>query len=747
MKNKSEKNRNAYNAAIVFAALALVISIMTGYARIQDRTIEEQVKNMIRQSTIDVSEMIDYSKGYAANSIQVTSAAVSAGMTEKELKDPAEILSQFIESTPFSSIEYIRWDGINMTDAGDPFDASGREYYIQGIQGKTGIWINFQPKYSKEPLLNFYTPLYYEGSIAGVLTGTMGGNTNIAPMFISELYDQKVSGLLIDEYNQIIASNEKFNPGVVLNEDTAQVSDKNMKKFFDAIDRADGSVFTLKGKYGSTICSVSEVRSTGWKVIQIIEARNFGNIMKKTNTATYIAIGSVLAISIIISVIILMQTRKRSKAKINKANSERDEQISVLLSIADIYYSMHLINLDDDTAMEYSSKNEVKTTYLNNNLASASKIMREVMHATMSDEYLEAGLEFTDVSTLKERMKGKKFISKELLGKNVGWIILSFITIEKDENDIPVKIICTTQIIDEEKKKEENLLVKSNTDELTGCLNRRAFEDDIAYYPDYPPEEDFVFVSIDINELKIVNDNLGHAAGDELIKGAAECMQRCLGNYGRLYRTGGDEFSAIIFTDHDRLEDIKKDLEHETDKWYGKLVDHVSISCGYAERREFPDMSVKELSKIADKRMYEAKAEHYKKKGVDRRGQSAAHSALCALYTKILKINLTDDTYQIVNMDFSEQTESQGFSDKISIWLSEFGKSGQVHRDDLDEYLRKTDIEYLKDYFLKDKTSISIYYRRNIKGVNKQVVMDMIPANDYSHENQTLFLYVKSIDK
>lgn len=441
-----------------------------------------------------------------------------------------------------------------------------------------------------------------------------------------------------------------------------------------------------------------------------------------------------------------MQTRKRSKAKINKANSERDEQISVLLSIADIYYSMHLINLDDDTAIEYSAKNEVKDTYNKHDPSCASKIMAEVMHATMTDEYLEKGLEFTDLSTLKERMKGRKFLSRELEGKNVGWIRLAFITIEKDENDIPVKVICTTQIIDEEKKKEETLLVKSNTDELTGCLNRRAFEDDIAFYPDYPPEDDFVFVSIDINELKIVNDTLGHDAGDELICGASACMQQCLGNYGRLYRTGGDEFCAIIFADHDRLEDIKKDLEYETDKWSGKLVDHLSISCGYVEKSEYPDMSLKELSKTADKRMYEAKAKHYKRKGVDRRGQSAAHSALCALYTKILKINLTEDTYQIVNMDFSEQTENHGFSDKISVWLSEFGKSGHVHQDDLDEYLRKTDIEYLKKYFLGDKASMSIYYRRNIKGEYKQVVMDMIPANDYSHENQTIFLYVKSID-
>ena len=54
--------------------------------------------------------------------------------------------------------------------------------------------------------------------------------------------------------------------------------------------------------------------------------------------------------------------------------------------------------------------------------------------------------------------------------------------------------------------------------------------------------------------------------------------------------------------------------------------------------------------------------------------------------------------------------------------------------------------EYLRKYFNEGKTSISIQYRRKYSDGFKQVVMDMIPADDYSDDNQTLFLYVKNID-
>ena len=97
-------------------------------------------------------------------------------------------------------------------------------------------------------------------------------------------------------------------------------------------------------------------------------------------------------------------------------------------------------------------------------------------------------------------------------------------------------------------------------------------------------------------------------------------------------------------------------------------------------------------------------------------------------------------------MDTSEQTTEKGFTDTISGWLSGFGKSGQVHEDDLEEYLAKTDLVYLRRYFNEGKTSISIQYRRKYSDGFKQVAMDMIPADDYSAENQTLFLYVKNIE-
>ena len=99
---------------------------------------------------------------------------------------------------------------------------------------------------------------------------------------------------------------------------------------------------------------------------------------------------------------------------------------------------------------------------------------------------------------------------------------------------------------------------KAKIDELTGCLNRRAYKDDLS---GISLASEFVYAALDVNGLKGVNDTLGHNAGDELIHGAAECMKQCFGSYGKVYRIGGDEFVSIIFVDESELKKIREDFD------------------------------------------------------------------------------------------------------------------------------------------------------------------------------------------
>jgi len=307
-------------------------------------------------------------------------------------------------------------------------------------------------------------------------------------------------------------------------------------------------------------------------------------------------------------------------------------------------------------------------------------------------------------------------------------------------------------IINEEKRNVAKWIQKSNTDELTGLLNRYAYENETVNIENRKNKDNFIYVSMDVNGLKVTNDTLGHEAGDELLLGASECLKRCFGAYGKLYRIGGDEFVALIFASESQLEIIKKELEEITASWRGELVKKISISCGYVTFKEAgrDNLSLHQMAVLADKRMYDEKTKYYQKIGVDRRGQKDAHVALCALYTKIFKINITDDTYQIINEVKDEAKEIDDKKDNmnrdtLSKLFNDFADSGKVYPEDVEKFREKTNLNYLRDYFVNKKESLCFLYRRKYGEEFKQVMMEIIPANDYSDDEQKLFLYVKKI--
>lgn len=170
----------------------------------------------------------------------------------------------------------------------------------------------------------------------------------------------------------------------------------------------------------------------------------------------------------------------------------------------------------------------------------------------------------------------------------------------------------TMNIVNMQKRKEEKLENEANNDGLTGLYNRRAYDKEVARYNNMGLKDDLVVVAIDINGLKKANDTLGHEAGDELILGAAKCLQSVFETYGHVYRTGGDEFIAIISVGKNTLEKIKSDLQKKCDNWQGKLVERLTLSAGYASVRDYKCQDIVKLVKTADENMYKAKQEFYK---------------------------------------------------------------------------------------------------------------------------------------
>lgn len=95
-----------------------------------------------------------------------------------------------------------------------------------------------------------------------------------------------------------------------------------------------------------------------------------------------------------------------------------------------------------------------------------------------------------------------------------------------------------------------------------GCLNRKAFEE----------RDSNCIALVDVDSLKWVNDNLGHVAGDRLLRYVVCDLQNKFGE-GNVYRLGGDEFAVRA----DTIAELELNLWNDADTMYSYGVGEIII--------------------------------------------------------------------------------------------------------------------------------------------------------------------------
>lgn len=170
-----------------------------------------------------------------------------------------------------------------------------------------------------------------------------------------------------------------------------------------------------------------------------------------------------------------------------------------------------------------------------------------------------------------------------------------------------------TQALQQANEKLEHLARK---DSLTGIANRREFDEELKREirraaRDHTP---LTLIICDIDYFKNYNDHYGHLAGDSCLTKIANTLYHHFNRAGDLVaRYGGEEFAVILpNTDSDEAQHMADRLREAVWDLYlphksSKVTDRVTISCGLATIPQGKKLSDKNLIKLADDAMYQAK--------------------------------------------------------------------------------------------------------------------------------------------
>lgn len=161
-------------------------------------------------------------------------------------------------------------------------------------------------------------------------------------------------------------------------------------------------------------------------------------------------------------------------------------------------------------------------------------------------------------------------------------------------------------LLGEKAAKFENLAYK---DMLTGVWNRTAYKEEMQKLDEDPElRASTAVVIIDINNLKKINDAMGHAVGDRYILSNVELIRKHFEDIGKIFRIGGDEFVVLITQDDDekfrwKLYQMEKDVNSEG-------ISNFAFGYAYFEDS---DVSIQNTAKRADVLMYQKKLKQKEK--------------------------------------------------------------------------------------------------------------------------------------
>ncbi len=140
----------------------------------------------------------------------------------------------------------------------------------------------------------------------------------------------------------------------------------------------------------------------------------------------------------------------------------------------------------------------------------------------------------------------------------------------------------------------------SDEDYLTKLFNRRSYETELSYL--VRSRKPFGILIFDLNDFKEINDLHGHHKGDEVLLHFANALSHVFSKEGLASRLGGDEFAVILRGNRDHVDTHINKVKTYLQKTEDEVLKSLTFSYGF--EKHYMDMTIDDLYKQADQKMY-----------------------------------------------------------------------------------------------------------------------------------------------
>lgn len=405
---------------VIVAALA-ILSIVVFTFKNQEN-ITNNNKEYLFDNTSQMALLIDDSLMQGFVNIQVLSDLVNGILTSPEV-DIARLQHVFDDSI-FDFIEFVDVEGINHNTTGGVSDASDRQYYLDAMQGNSGVELIFNSRVTNETLLVFYSPVYYQEKTIGSLVGVYKEANHLDKLLTMNMFGHNAEVYLCNEDGLIISSNPNIDTTAKISIETV-LGPRIQKNVHTSglIYANETTAIPLVGN--ETGACVMGLENSDWYIVQIFPEEANEMMISKANR-----IGIVLAVFLVVILVILLiliysilnRSKKETQKALVKAEAASKAKTDFLFNMShDIRTPMNAI-MGFLRLLNRQQEDSVKRKECIDKIGDASEILLSIINNVLEMSKIESGkVELDETVWSAEQMSDSLYslFAAQMQAKNI----------------------------------------------------------------------------------------------------------------------------------------------------------------------------------------------------------------------------------------------------------------------------------------------------------------------------------------
>ena len=446
MKKKKPVQEIIY-AVFLFVAIILLFFWFTEQ---NSRRTKEQNRDYAADSARMKSEQIDEELNNALSRIDTYAYFVGEGLTEPEIT--AQMLAKMEENSQFDAILFTDLDGIDYASDGRTANVTDRVFYSDGISGNSDMEIVFASHFFDETMACFYTPVYYDGQIIGILRGAFLAEEYLRSMLSTTYFGEEAQVFLCSPDGRVIASSdgttyEKHLLDVLT--ETGVIDQAAADQVLQIFENGGEGAFACDSSSKTDNICVTYLPHNQYVFVQIFPKNVTQNMIAEENL-----VGIQLEIMLIVlfaGYIVVIIIRGRHKRKL--LEKENREMGYIISGVTTLFSRFAMVDFEEDT-YQYLAGTRPKDA----EIADSGKYQDLVVYlaADVEENHRREFTDFMDKNAIITAMSEQNDLRYErcvIRDGHLEWEHMNLICLERKGGKVS-KILSIRQNVTELKEKE-----------------------------------------------------------------------------------------------------------------------------------------------------------------------------------------------------------------------------------------------------------------------------------------------------